>query len=60
MQQEQTGYLKHCGEIFVTMTNAALSVLRLMQQPGENLRATADEVRYISQEVLRQFGFQAE
>jgi len=57
---EDKHYLKHCGEIFVTMTNAALSVLRLMQQPGENLRATADEVRYISQEVLRQFGFQTE
>ena len=34
------------GEVFATLTNFALSVLRLLQQPGESLVETAENFRY--------------
>ena len=54
---EDKHYFKHAGDIFVEMTNAAVSLLRLMQKNGENLREVAENVHYAPRETLKTLGF---
>lgn len=54
---EDKHYLKHSGSVFVTLTNWALSVLKLMQSPDEPIRATAGEVHYDPLETLQRLGW---
>jgi hypothetical protein len=57
---EDKHYLKRSGNVFITLTNWALSVLKLMQCPGDNIRATAGDVHFAPEETLRMLGFQTE
>jgi hypothetical protein len=45
------------GEVFLALTNGALSVLRLVQKPGEPLTATAENYHHKPQDALKTFGF---
>lgn len=54
---EDKHYLKHAGNIFVKLTNAALSVLRLLQIPGEPLTQTAEDFHYSPRKALQTLGF---
>jgi hypothetical protein len=45
------------AEVFATLTNAALSLLRLIQPPTKPLRAIAELVQWRPQTVLNQLGF---
>jgi hypothetical protein len=45
------------GTIFATLTNMAISVLRLLQQPGDSLIATAENLRYSPRKALQLLGF---
>jgi hypothetical protein len=54
---EDKHYLKWSGNVFVTLTNWALSILKVMQTPGESIRATADDVRYEPKGTLRRLGW---
>jgi hypothetical protein len=54
---------RHClrrpglGEVFASLTNAALSVLRLLQRTGEPLRAVADAMQWSPLPALQRLGF---
>jgi len=54
---EDKHYFKQAGDIFVEMTNAALTLLRLMQNVGENLLEVAENVHYAPKETLQTLGF---
>jgi len=56
---EDRHYTKRPGlaEVFASLTNAALSVLRLIHETGEPLRATADAVQWRPLPALLRFGF---
>jgi len=54
---EDKHYLKHAGSIVLEMTNAALTLLRLMQKTGENLLEVAENVHFAPKETLKTFGF---
>jgi hypothetical protein len=54
--EEDKHYLKHGQEMFVELTNTALSVLRLMQKPGESVREVAEEVQHAPKNILRLIG----
>jgi hypothetical protein len=45
------------AESFATLTNAALSVLRLIHCPNRPLRATAELIQWAPATVLAQLGF---
>jgi predicted transposase YbfD/YdcC len=45
------------GAAFLALTNAALSVLRLVQQPGEPLTETAENFHYSPRKALQMLGF---
>jgi predicted transposase YbfD/YdcC len=44
------------GEVFAALTNFALSVLRLLQQPGDSLVKTAENLRYAPRKILHILG----
>jgi hypothetical protein len=54
---EDKHYLKWSGQVFISLTNWALSVLKLMQGHGESIRATAGNVHYAPQETLQRLGW---
>ena len=56
---EDRHYTKRPGlaEVFASLTNAALSVLRLIHEAGEPLRATAETVQWHPIPALLRFGF---
>jgi hypothetical protein len=56
---EDRHYTKRPGlaEVFASLTNAALSVLRLLHATDEPLRATAEEIQWRPLSVLRRLGF---
>jgi predicted transposase YbfD/YdcC len=58
---EDRHYLKRPGlaEVFASLTNAALSVLRLVHSAAEPLRATAEKVQWNPLLMLRRLGFLA-
>jgi len=54
---EDQHYLKNAGNIFVKLTNAALSMLRLLQRPGESVREIAENFHYSPRKALQTLGF---
>lgn len=56
---EDRHYTKRPGlaESFAALTNAALSVLRLLRNPDEPLRATAESIQWAPATVLPLLGF---
>jgi Transposase DDE domain len=56
---EDRHYTKRPGlaEVFATLTNAALSLLRLIHTPTKPLRATAELAQWRPQTILDQLGF---
>jgi hypothetical protein len=56
---EDRHYLKRPGlaEVFASLTNAALTVLRLIQEAGKPLRATADATQWSPRPALLRLGF---
>lgn len=56
---EDRHYTKRPGlaEVFASLTNAALSVLRLLHTPGEPLRATAEATQWSPLPALLRLGF---
>ena len=47
------------GEVFAALTNFALSVLRLLQQPGDSLVKTAENLRYFPRKISQFLGIHA-
>jgi hypothetical protein len=47
------------GEVFAALTNFALSVLRLLQQPGDSLVKTAENLRYSPRKILQILGIRS-
>jgi hypothetical protein len=54
---QQVYYLKRGQGVFVELTNAALSLLRLMQEPGESVQEVTEDVHFDPKEVLHLLGF---
>jgi hypothetical protein len=56
---EDRHYTKRPGlaECFAALTNAALSILRLIHSPGKPLRATAESIQWFPRSVLNRLGF---
>ena len=56
---EDKHYLKRpgLGDAFAVLTNAALSVLRLVQQPGDPLTKTAEYFHHLPRKALQLIGF---
>jgi len=56
---EDRHYTKRPGlaECFASLTNAALSVLRLLHPPNQPLRATAEAVQWAPLHTLHHLGF---
>ncbi|MGL6195431.1 MAG: hypothetical protein ACRC2T_11480, partial [Thermoguttaceae bacterium] len=56
---EDRHYLSRPGvpEVWLALTNAAISVLRLVQEPGEPLTATAENFHYSPRKALHILGF---
>lgn len=56
---EDRHYTKRPGlaEAFASLTNAALSVLRLIHPPGQPLRATAEKIQWRPHSILPRLGF---
>ena len=56
---EDKHYLKRpgLGNTFAVLTNAALSVLRLVQSPGDPLTKTAENFHHFPKKALRLIGF---
>lgn len=56
---EDRHYTKRPGlaEVFATLTNAALSLLRLIHPPIKPLRATAELIQWRPKTILDQLGF---
>ncbi|MCL2305483.1 MAG: hypothetical protein FWC43_09085, partial [Planctomycetaceae bacterium] len=49
--------LSGLGQVWIALTNAALSVLRLVQVPGKPLTQTAENFHYSPRKALQMFGF---
>jgi predicted transposase YbfD/YdcC len=45
------------GTLFATLTNFALSVLRIIKNPGDSLIETAENLRYSPRKILHIIGF---
>lgn len=45
------------AEVFASLTNAALAVLRLIHLPGQPLRATAEQIQWRPHPMLHRLGF---
>jgi len=58
---EDKHYLRRpgVGPAFTVLMNAALSILRLVQQPGDPLTKTAENFHYSPRKALRLAGFNA-
>ncbi|MCL2709803.1 MAG: transposase [Planctomycetaceae bacterium] len=54
---EDKHYSKHAGNIFVELTNAALSLLRLMKKQKESLSEMAENVRHAPKKTLKSLGY---
>ncbi len=56
---EDRHYTKRPGlaEVFASLTNAALSVLRLIHEAGQPLRATAEAIQWRPLPALQRLGF---
>lgn len=56
---EDRHYTKRPGlaEVFASLTNAALSVLRLIHIAGQSLRATAETTQWRPSSLLQRLGF---
>jgi hypothetical protein len=56
---EDRHYTKRPGlaEAFAALTNAALSVLRLIHPPAQPLRATAEQIQWRPRSILPHLGF---
>jgi len=56
--EEDRHYLERdgLGAVWLTLTNAALSVLRFLQQPGESLIQTAEHFHYSPRKFLQILG----
>jgi predicted transposase YbfD/YdcC len=54
---EDKHYLKRVGNIFIALTNTAVSLLNLLRESGENRRELSDELRYSPRKVLQLLGF---
>ena len=56
---EDRHYTKRPGlaEGFAALTNAALSILRVIHPPGQPLRATAESIQWFPRAVLNRLGF---
>jgi len=56
---EDRHYTKRPGlaEVFASLTNAALSVLRLIRATGQHLRAAAEAIQWCPLRVLLRLGF---
>jgi predicted transposase YbfD/YdcC len=56
---EDRHYTKRPGlaEVFASLTNAALSVLRLIHPAGQHLRAAAEAIQWCPLRVLLRLGF---
>ena len=48
------------GTVFATLTNFALSILRLLQPPGDSLIETAENLRYSPRKILQTIGIDTE
>jgi len=44
------------GQVFATLTNFALSILRILQPPGDSLVETAENIRYSPRKTLQIIG----
>ena len=57
--EEDRHYLKHpsVSHPFIELTNAALSLLRLLQSPGEMLREIAEDFHHLPRKALQILGF---
>ena len=57
--EEDRHYLErpNLGSVWIALTNAALSVLRLLQVPGEPLTQTAENFHYSPRKALHILGF---
>ena len=57
--EEDRHYLESpgLGQVWIALTNAALSVLRLVQVPGEPLTQTAENFHYSPRKALQILGF---
>ena len=57
--EEDRHYLERpgLGQVWIALTNAALSVLRLVQIPGEPLTQTAENFHYSPRKALQMLGF---
>jgi len=44
------------GEVFATLTNFALSILRILQPQGDSLIETAENIRYSPKKILQFIG----
>jgi hypothetical protein len=56
---EDRHYTKRPGlaECFAALTNAALSLLRLIHPPGQPLRATAESIQWFPRPIVNRLGF---
>jgi hypothetical protein len=56
---EDRHYTKRPGlaDCFAALTNAALSILRLIHSPGQPLRATAESIQWSPCSILYRLGF---
>lgn len=56
---EDRHYPKRPGlaEVFASLTNAALTVLRLLSPPNQPLRATAERIQWHPGPILSHLGF---
>jgi len=45
------------GAVFAALTNFALSILRILQPPGDSLIETAENIRYSPRKTLQTLGF---
>jgi predicted transposase YbfD/YdcC len=55
--QEDKHYLKHGQDMFVELTNAALSLLNLMKMPDESVQELTEDVKFSPKNLLHLLGF---
>jgi hypothetical protein len=54
---EDKHYLKHGEQMFIELTNTALSLLHLMKKPEESVQELTEDVRYSPRKLLHLLGF---
>ena len=55
--EEDKHSLKHGQNMFVELTNAALSLLNLMKKPGESVQEWTEDVQHAPKKTLQILGF---